>query len=172
MKNIFNLCLFSNFRLYLLHCMLSSRPLVSDSLRHLWTAACQTSLSLTISWSLPEFTSIALVMPSSHFIIWHCLLLLPSIFLSIRDFSSELAVHIRWPTYWSFSFNISPSNQYLGLFSLKINWFDILAVQETYRSLQHHSSKPSTVTYNKSITCNKLNISPFRSTRPIKWSNV
>ena len=89
-----------------------------------------------------------------------------------QDFSNELAVHIRWPTYWSFSFNISPSNQYLGLFSLKINWFDILAVQETYRSLQHHSSKPSTVTYNKSITCNKLNISPFRSTRPIKWSNV
>ena len=152
--------------------LLFSHPVVSDSLWHPWTAACQTSQSLTISWSLPKFTSISLVMPSSHLILWHRLLLLPLIFPSIRDFSNESAILIRWPNYWSFSLSISPSNQYLGLFSLKIDWFDILAVQETYRSLQHHSSKASTVIYNKWITCNNLTISPFRSTRTIKWSNV
>ena len=107
-----------------------------------WTAACQASLSLIISWSLPKFISIALVMPSSHLILWCPLLLLPSIFPSIRDFSSESAVHIRWPKYWSFSLSISPSNEYLGLISLKVVWFDLLAGQETLRIfLQHHSSK-------------------------------
>ena len=87
--------------------------------------------------------SIAFVMPSSHLILW-CLLLLPSIFPSITDFSNELAVHIRWPKYWSFSFSISLSNEYSGLISLKIDWFDLLAVQGTLRSLlQHHSLKAS-----------------------------
>ena len=85
-----------------------------------WTAACQASLSLTISQSLPKFMSIVLVMPSSHLIFWCFLLLLPSIFPSIREFSSKSAVCIRWSKYWSFSFSISPSNEYLGLISLKI----------------------------------------------------
>ena len=109
-----------------------------------WPAAWQAFLSLTVSRSLPKFMSIALVMPSSHLILWCPLLLLPSIFPSIKDFSSESAIHIRWPKYWSCSFSISPSNKYSGLFFLKIDWFDLLAVQGTFRSLlQHHSSKTS-----------------------------
>ena len=105
-----------------------------------WTEALQASLSLLISWSLPKFMFIASVMPSSHLVLCRHLLLLPSIFPSIRDFSSESASCIRWPNYWSFSFSISPSNQYSGLISLKIDWFDLLAVQGTFRSLlQHHS---------------------------------
>ena len=109
-----------------------------------WTAARQASLSLTISLSFPRFMSIASVMPWSHLILWHPLLLLPSIFPSIRDFFKDLAVCIRWPQYWSFSFSISPSNEYSGLISLKIDWFDHLAVQGTFRILlQNHSSKVS-----------------------------
>ena len=109
-----------------------------------WTAAHQASLSLTTSRSLPKFMSIALVMPSSHLILWCPLLPLPSIFPSIRDFFSESAVHIRWLKYWRFSFSISPSIEYSELISLKIDWFDLLAVQGTLRSLfQHHSLKAS-----------------------------
>ena len=103
-----------------------------------WTAARQPSFSLTISQSLPKFMFIRSVMPSSHLILWHPLLLLSLIFPSIRDFSNELSVHIRWPKYWSFSFSISPSSEYSGLISLKIDWFDLHAVQGTFRSLSHH----------------------------------
>ena len=109
-----------------------------------WTAARQASLSLTISQSLPKFMSITLVMPSSYLILWCPLLLLPSVFPSIREFSVELAVCSRWPKYWSFVFSISPSDEYSGLISLKIDWFDLLAVQGTFRNLlQHHSSNTS-----------------------------
>ena len=102
------------------------------------------SLSLTISQSLHKFMSITLVMPSSHLILWHPLLLLPSIFPSIRDFSSESALPIRWPEYWNFSFSISPSSEHSGLICFKIDWLDLLAVQGALRSLlQHHSSKAS-----------------------------
>ena len=100
-----------------------------------WTAACQASLSLTISWSLPKFMSIESMVPSSHLILWHPLLLLPSTFPSMKDFSNELTDHIRWSKYWSFSFSISPSNRYSGLISLKIDWLDLLAVQGTSRNL-------------------------------------
>ena len=100
-----------------------------------WTVACQASLSLTISWSLPKFMFIASVMPSSHLILWCPLLLLPLIFLSIRDFSSESSVRIRWPKYWSFGFGVIPSSEYSGLISFRIDWFDFLAVQGTFRSL-------------------------------------
>ena len=96
-----------------------------------WTAAHQASLSLTISWNLPKFMSIAFMMPSSHLILWHSLLLLPSIFPSIRDFLNESAVCIRWPKYWSFS--ISRSNEYSGLISFKVDWFDLLAGQRLSR---------------------------------------
>ena len=107
-----------------------------------WTAACRASLSLTISRSLPKFTFIASLRLSSHLILWHPLLLLPSIFPSIRNFSNESSVLIRWPEYWSFSF--SPSSEYSRLISLKIDRFDLLAVQESFRTLvQHHSSKAS-----------------------------
>ena len=116
---------------------------VSDSAT-LWTEICQTFLSLTVSWSLLRLTSIESVMPSNHLILCHPLLLLPSIFPSIRVFSSELALHIRWPKYWSFSFSICPSNEYSGLISCRIDWFDLLAVQGTLKSLlQHHILKAS-----------------------------
>ena len=108
------------------------------------TAACQASLSITNSWSLLKLMSIELVMPSNHLIFCHPLLLLPSIFASIRVFSNESVLHIRWAKYWSFSFSISPSNEYSEMISLRMDWLDLLAVQGTLKSLfQHHSSKTS-----------------------------
>ena len=109
-----------------------------------WIAARQASLSITNSWSLPELTSIELVMPSNHLIFGRPLLLLPSIFPSIRVYSNESALLIRWPKYWSFSFNISPSNEHPGLISFRTDWLDLLAVQGTLKNLlQHRSSKAS-----------------------------
>ena len=108
-----------------------------------WTAACQASLFITNSQSLLKFMSIELVIPSNDLILC-CHLLLPSVFPSIRVFSNESVLHIRWPKYWSFSFNISPSIEYSGLISFRMDWLDLLAVQETLKSLlQHHSSKAS-----------------------------
>ena len=108
-----------------------------------WTAACQASLSITNSQSLLKLMSIKSVMPSNHLILCHPLLL-PSIFPSIRVFSNESVLCIRWPKFWSFSFSISPSNEYSGLISFRIDWLVLLAVQETLKSLlQHHSSKTS-----------------------------
>ena len=109
-----------------------------------WTAARQATLSITNSQSLPKPMSIVSVMPSSHLILCHPLLLLPSIFPCIRVFSKESALHIRWTKYWSFSFNISSSNEHSGLISFRMDWLDLLAVQGTLKSLlQHHSSKAS-----------------------------
>ena len=109
-----------------------------------WTAALQASLSSTISWSLLKLMSTESVMRSNHLILCHPFLLLPSIFPRIGVFSNESTLHIRWPNYWSFSFNISPSNEYSGLISFKIDCFDLLAVKRTLKSpLQHHSSKAS-----------------------------
>ena len=109
-----------------------------------WTAACQASLSTTNSWSLLKLMSIKSVIPFSHLILCHPLLLLASIFPSIGDFFSESALHIRWPEYWSFSFSISPSSEYSGLISFRMDWLDLLAVQRTLKSLlQYHSSKAS-----------------------------
>ena len=109
-----------------------------------WTTACQASLSFTISWSLFKFMSIKSMMLFNHFVLCRPLLLLPSIFPSIRVFSNELALHIRWPKYWSFSFSISLSNEYSRLISFRIEWFDLLAVQGILKSpFQHHSSKAS-----------------------------
>ena len=109
-----------------------------------WTAACQVSLSITISQSLLKLMSIESVMPSNHLILCRPLLLPPSIFPSISIFPNESVLHIRWPEYWSFSFSISPSNEYSGMISLRTGWLDLLAVQGTLKSLlQHHSSKAS-----------------------------
>ena len=109
-----------------------------------WSAARQASLSITNSWSLFKLVSIVLVMPSNHLILCHPLLLPPSIFPSIRVFSNESVLCIRWPKYWSLSFSISPSNEYSGLTSFRMDWLDLLAVQETLKSLlQHQSSKVS-----------------------------
>ena len=108
-----------------------------------WTAAHQASLSITNPQSLCKLMSIESVMPSNHLIFCHHILLLPSIFPNIKVFSNESALPIRWPKYWSFSFNISPSNEYLGLI-FRMDWLDLLAVQGTLKSLlQHHSSKAS-----------------------------
>ena len=104
------------------------------------TAACQASLSITNSQSLLKLMSIGSVMPSNHFILCQPLLLPPSVFPSIRVFSNESALHIRWPKYWSFSFSISPFNEYSGLISFRMNWLDLPVVQGTLKSLlQHHS---------------------------------
>ena len=109
-----------------------------------WTAVRQASLSITNSWSLPKLMSIESVMTSNHLILCRHLLLLPSIFPSIRVFSSESALRIRWPKYWSFSFNISPSNEHPRLISFRMEWLDLLTVQGTLKSLlKHHSSKTS-----------------------------
>ena len=109
-----------------------------------WIAARQASLPITNSWSSPKLMSIKLVMPSSHFILCRPLLLLPSMPPSIRVFSNESTLHIRWPKYWNFSFSISPSKEHPGLISLRMDWLDLLAVQGTLKSLlQHHSSKAS-----------------------------
>ena len=107
-----------------------------------WTAVHQSSLSITNSWSLLKLTSIESVMPSNHLILCHPLLLPPSVFPSIRVFANESVLCIRWPKYWSFNFNISPSNEYSGLISFRMGWLDLLAV--TLKSLlQHHTSKAS-----------------------------
>ena len=117
-----------------------------------WTAARQASLSITNSQSLLKFMSIESVMSSNHLILCCPLLLPPSIFLSIRVFSSESVLHIRWPKYWSFSFSISPSNDYSGLISYRMDWLDLLVVQGTLKSLlQHHSSKMLSLLYGTTL---------------------
>ena len=124
-----------------------------------WTAACPASLSITKSQSLLKLMSIESVMPSNHLILCCPLLLLPSIFPSIRVFSNKSVLHIRCPKYWSFSFSISPSSEYSGLTSFRIDWFDFLAVQGTLKSLlQHHSSKASI------LWCSAFFMVPFSHT--------
>ena len=121
-----------------------NHSVVSDSLRpHGLTAACQAYLSITNSWSLLKLMSIELVMPSKHLILYCSFLLPPSVFPSIRVFSNKSVLLIRWPKYWSFSFSVSPSNEYSVLISFRMDWLDLLAVQGTLKSLQHHSSKAS-----------------------------
>ena len=126
------------------HWTVSSVTQLCSTLCTLQTAAWQVSLSITNSQSLLRLMAIKLVMPSNHLILCHPLLLLPLIFPSIRVFSSESVLCIRWPKYWSFSFSISPSNEYSGLISFRMDWLDLLAVQGTLKSLlQHHCSKAS-----------------------------
>ena len=114
-----------------------------------WTPSCQASLPFTISWSLLKLRSIVSMMPSNHLILCHRPLLLPSIFPSIRVFSNESVLRMRWPKYWSFSFNISPTNEHPGLISFRMDWLDLLAIQGTLQKgkskslLQYHSSKAS-----------------------------
>ena len=139
-----------SFKSYYSMSLMSFQFFVVQSLSHLrlfvtpWTAAHQASLSFIISQSLLKLMSIELVMPSNHLILCHSLLLLPSIFPSISVFSNESALPIKWPKCWSFSFSISSSNDYSGLISFRMDWFDLLAVQGTLKSLlQHHSSKAS-----------------------------
>ena len=114
-----------------------------------WTSACQASLSFTIFQSLLKLMSIESVMPSNHLVLYHPLLLLPSVFPSIRVFSNELGIHIWWPKYWSFS--ISPSSEYSGLISFKMDWFDLLAVQGTLKSLLQHQCSKTSVLWHSSL---------------------
>ena len=147
---------FSSFQ-SLSHVWLSATP---------WIAARQASLSLTKSWSLPKLMPIESVMPSKHLILCHPLLLPHSIFPSIRVFSNESTLHIKWPKYWSFSFSISTANEYLGLISFRIDWFDLLAVQGTLKSLlQHHSSEPSI------LWCSAFLIVPILTSIHDYWKN-
>ena len=118
-----------------------------------WIAACQGSLSITNSWSSPKLLSIKLVMPSSYLILCRPLLLLSPVLPSIRVFSNESTLCIRWPKYWSFSFSISSSNEHPGLISFRMDWLDLLAVQRTLKSLiQHHSSKASILQHSAFFT--------------------
>ena len=131
-----------------------------------WTAARQASLSITNSQSLLKLMSIESVMPSSHLILCHPLLLPSSIFPSIRVFSNESVLCIRWPQYWSFSFSISPSNEYSGLISFRMDWLDLLAVRGTLKShLQHHSSKALI------IQCSDFLYSPTLTSIHDHWKN-
>ena len=126
------------------HSVKFSCSVVSNSLWPHGPQHARPSCLITISWSLLKLMSIESVMPSNHLILCHPLLLLPSIFPSIRGFSNESTLHIRWPKYWSLSFNINPSNEYSGLISFRMDWLDLLAIQGTLKSLlQPHSSKAS-----------------------------
>ena len=134
------------FQVHYVYCALSVQfiHLVVFHSATLWTAAYQASLSIMNSWSLLKLMSIQSVMPFNHLILCCPLFPLPLIFPSIRVFSNEFVLQIKWPKYWSFSFSISPSNEYSGLISFRMDWLDLLAVQETLKSLlQHHSSKTS-----------------------------
>ena len=141
--SILNIIKYIHFLNALLTGLLFSHSVMSDSLQP-YEGARQASLSFTISRRLLKFMSIESVMPSNHLILCHPLILLPSIFPCIRVFSNESVLHIRWPKDWSFSFSISPSNEYSGLISFGIDWFDLLTVQGTLKSLlQHHNLKAS-----------------------------
>ena len=135
-----------------------------------WTSAHQASLRITNSWSPPKPMSIELVMPSNHLILCRPLLLLPSIFPSIRVFSNESALCIRWPKYWSFSFNIGPSNEHPGLISFRMDWLDLLAVQGTSKSLlQHHSSKASILWHSSFFLQSNSHIHTWLLEKPQLW---
>ena len=143
-----------------------SHSVMSDSATP-WTAARQASLSITNSLSLFKLMSIESVMPSNHLILWCPLLLQSLIFPSIRVFSNESVFHIRWPEYWSFSLSISPSNEYSGLISFRMDWLDLLEVQATLKSLlQHHSSKASILRCFSAFLC-----SPTLSSVYYHWKN-
>ena len=134
-----------------------------------WTAARQASLSITNSWSPPKPMSIESIMPSNHLIVCHPLLLLPWIFSSIRVFSNESALHVRWPKYWSFSLNISPSNEHPGLISFRMDWLDLLAVPWSPRDSQESSPTPQFKSIN-SLTLSFLYSSTLTSIHD-HWKN-
>ena len=136
-----------------------------------WTAARQASLPITNSWSLPKLMCIELVMPSNHLVLCHPLLLLPSIFPSTRVFSNESALLIRWPRYWSFSFSISPSNEYSGLISFRMDWLDLLAVQGTLKSLLQRLSTYYLAKYLWIFCCWLLIFTFFFKFKYLNYSN-
>ena len=137
-----------------------------------WIAARQASLSITNSWSLLKLMSIESVMPFNHLILCHPLVLLPSLFPGIRVFSNDSTLRIRWPKYWSFSFNISPSNEHPGLISFRMDWLDLLAVQGTLKSLlQHHSSKASIFRHSAFFTETQHHRTPTLTSMHDHWKN-
>ena len=150
------------------------RSVMSDSVT-MWTAVRQASPSITNSQSFRKLRSIKSVMPSNRLILCHPLLLLPSIFPSIRVFSNESALHIRWPNYWSFSFSISPSNEYLGLISFRMDWFGLLAVQGILKSLLQHQNSKASVLWHSAFFIVQLS-HPYMTTGKImaltRWTFV
>ena len=135
-----------------------------------WTAAHQASLSITNSWSLPKLMSIESVMPSNHLVLWHPLHLLPSIFANIRVFSNESALQIRWPKYWSFSFNLSPSDEHSGLISFRMDWLDLFAVQGTLKSLlQHHCGSKASILWHSTFFIVQSHIHTWLPEKPYPW---
>ena len=146
-----------------------------DFLATPWTASRQSSLSITNSQSLLKFMAIKPVKPSNHLILCHPLLLLPSILPSIRVFSNESVLRIRWPKYWCFRFSISPSNEYSGLISFRMDWLDLLAVEETLKSLlQHHGSKTSILWHSSFFIVQNLNLYmiPGKTIALMRWTFV
>ena len=141
-----------------MHCQFSSVQLLNHVQAFVipWTAACQAFLSIANSWSLLKLMSTKSVMPSNHLILCHPLLLPPSVFPSIRVFSSESVLHIRWPKYWSFNFNIRPSNEYSGLISFRMDWLDLLAVQGTLKSLLQHCSSEASILRHSALFIGQL----------------
>ena len=151
-----------------------SHSVVSDSLRPHGTTAGQASLSTTSAWNLLKLMSIEFVMPSNHLILCRPLLLPPSIFPSIRVFSNESVLHIRWPKCWSFSFSLSPSKEYSGLISFRINWLDLLAVQGSLNSLLQHQSSKASILWHSGFFIVQLS-DPYMTTRKIialtRWTS-
>ena len=137
-----------------------------------WTAACQASLSIINSWSLLKLMSIISVMPSNHLILHHPLLLPPSIFPSIRVFSNESVLHIKWPKHWTFSFSISLSNEHSRLISFRMDWLDLLEIQRTLKRLfQHHSLKASILQHSAFFT-GQLSIHDFWQNHSFDWTDL
>ena len=138
----------------------------------LWTTACQASLSITNSWRLLKLMSIESVMPSNLLILC-CPLLLPSIFASIKVFSNESVLRLSWPKYWSFSFSISPSNEYSGLISCRFDWFDLFAVQGTLKHLlQHHRSKASILRHSAFCIVQLTSIHDYWKNHSFDWTDL
>ena len=157
--------------IYQVSSVLQSCPILCDPMD--WSTPA--SLSITNSWSLCRLKTIMSVMPSNHLILCHPLLILPSVLPSIRVFSNESLLHIRWPKYWCFNFSIRPSNEYSGLISFRMDWFDLLAVQGTFKSLLHHHSSRASILWHSAFFIVQLShpyMTPGKTIASTRWTSV